>query len=158
MRGDHSVTINRPATVVFDHIADGANNATWRPAVMEVTLLSGDGGEGTVWRQLVHGPGGKPADADYRVTHFQRPAVYGFEVIAGPVRGRSLYTMTAGTEGDTTVTLAVTLTPRGAMRILTGFVLRALVEELDSLHRLRAVLETPAGGSAPTAVSPGSVP
>jgi hypothetical protein len=148
VHGEHSVTIHRPADVVFDHIADGSRNAGWRPAVIEVGLRSGDGGEGSVWRQLVLGPGGKPADADYIVTACRRPSLYAYDVTAGPVRGTSTFTLIETTPGQTAVTLAVTLTPRGALRVLTGFVLRQLVDELDSLDRLRHLLAPPAAGSA----------
>lgn len=140
MRGEHSVSIDRPAAQVFDVIADGHRNAAWRQAVIETSLHSGSGGLGTVWRQLVRGPAGKEADADYRVTMFEPSSAYGFEVIAGPVRGTGLYTLTPGDDDDTVVRLELTLTPRGAMRVLSGFVLRELVDQLDDLERLRALL------------------
>ena len=148
MHGEHTVTVNRPPEVVFSHIADGSLNATWRPSVIEVALRSGDGGEGSVWHQLVHGPAGNLADADYVVTSCQRPRLYAYEVTAGPVRGTSVYTLTTSRPGETTVTLAVTLTPRGALCLLTGFVLRQVVDELDSLERLRQVLSLSAGDPA----------
>lgn len=140
MRGEHRVTIPHPADAVFALIADGSRNARWRPWVIEVRLRSGDGGEGSEWRQLVHGPGGRPADADYVVTSFRRPHLYGYEVRSGPVRANALYTLTEPAPGETTVSLALTLSPRGALRVLTGFVLRQMVDELDSLERLREVL------------------
>ncbi len=145
MRGEHTVSINRAAQVVFDHIADGTNNAAWRTSVVEVSLHSGTRGEGTVWRQVVRGPAGKSADADYRVTRYEPAAAYGVEVIAGPVRGTALYTLTPGEDGETLVTLTMVLKPRGAMRVLTGFVLRQLVDELDSLDRLRELLNPRSG-------------
>jgi hypothetical protein len=66
--------------------------------------------------------------------------VYGFEVIAGPVRGTGLYTLTAGDDGETVVTFEITLKPRGAMRVLTGFVLRQVVDELENVDHLRDLL------------------
>ena len=145
VRGQHTVVVDRPAVVVFDHIADGALNKKWRPWVLDVGLRSGDGGEGSTWRQTVRGPGGKIAEADYTVTAWRRPEVYGYTVIAGPIRGAGEYTLVEAAPAETTVTLDVTLSPRGAMRVLTGFVLRQLVEELDSLELLRRVLSPPAG-------------
>ncbi len=142
MRGENSVSINQPATVVFDHIADGTRNPGWRTSVVEVSLLSGSGGEGSVWRQVVRGAAGKSTDADYRVTRYQPPSAYGVEIIAGPVRGTAMYTLVAGDDGETTVTLTMVLKPRGAMRVLTGFVLRQLVDEMDSLGRLRELLNS----------------
>jgi uncharacterized protein YndB with AHSA1/START domain len=146
MHGEYAVTIRRPARVVFDHIADGSRNSTWRTTVIEVALHSGDGRVGTVWRQVVRGPAGKAVDADYRVTRHEPPSAYGFEIIVGPVRGEGLYTLTAVDERETLVTLELTLKPRGAMRILTGFVLRQLVDDLDGLDRLRDVLNAPSAG------------
>jgi uncharacterized protein YndB with AHSA1/START domain len=143
VRGEHTVTIDRAAAVVYDVIADGSRNASWRPSVVEVSRRSGDGGPGTVWRQLVRGPGGKLADADYVVTDCLRPHLYAYEVTAGPVRGTAVYTLTELTAAVTTVVLALTLTPRGAVRLLTGFLLRQLVDELDNLERLKRVLEAP---------------
>ncbi len=137
MRGEHVVTIARPAAVIFDHIADGTRNAGWRHSVVETALRHGDGGVGTVWRQVVRGPARKPVDADYRVTTYQHDTVYGVEIVDGPVRGTALYTLAPAGEGETTLTVVVFLKPRGAMRVFTGFVLRQLVEELDSLDHLR---------------------
>ncbi|MDQ6857209.1 MAG: SRPBCC family protein [Candidatus Dormibacteraeota bacterium] len=148
MRGEHAVSVNRPAEVVFEYIADGTNNPTWRTSVVEVSLHSGTRGEGTVWRQVVRGPAGKEADADYRVTRCEPPSAYGVEIIAGPVRGTALYTLAPGDDGETLVTLTVVLKPRGAMRILTGFMLRQLVEDLDSLDRLRDLLNSRGGNGS----------
>jgi uncharacterized protein YndB with AHSA1/START domain len=145
VRGEHSVTIHRPADVVFAVIADGSRNAGWRPGVIEVHLRSGDGGVGSEWRQLVHGPGGKSADADYVVTAFRRPHLYGYQGTSGPVRAAAEYTLTEATPGETVVSLGLTLSPRGALRVLTGFVLRQMVDELDSLDRLRDLLSRPSG-------------
>jgi hypothetical protein len=147
VHGEHTVVVHRPAEVVFDHIADGSRNGGWRPWVIEVGRRSGDGGEGSVWRQLVHGPAGKVAEADYVVTAWRRPEFYAYTVTAGPVRGIAEYTLSEAAPARTTVTLAVTLLPRGALRLLTGFVLRQMVEELDSLERLCAVLAPPAEAS-----------
>ncbi len=145
MRGEYAVSVRRPQAVVFSHIADGARNPTWRQAVVEVALHSGDGRDGSVWRQVVRGPAGKEIDADYRVTRYEPPRAYGFDIVAGPVRGSGLYTLADEGEGMTSVTLELVLKPRGAMRVLTGFVLRQLVDDLDSLDRLRELLDTPTG-------------
>ncbi|HEY8755134.1 MAG TPA: SRPBCC family protein [Candidatus Dormibacteraeota bacterium] len=148
MRGEHAVTIRRPADVVFALIADGSRNASWRPWVMEVRLHSGNGGEGSEWRQLVRGPGGKPADSDYVVTSCRPPHLYAYQVTSGPVRATAVYTLTEPDPGETTVSLVLTLSPRGALRLLTGFVLRQMVDELDSLERIGEVLSRPDGVSA----------
>jgi uncharacterized protein YndB with AHSA1/START domain len=140
VRGEHSVSIGRPAAVVFAAIVDGTRNPQWRPAVVETWLRSGDGGVGSVWRQVMRGPAERLADADYRVTRYEPNSSYGIEVIAGPVRGTAVYSLAPGDGADTTLTLEVVLKPRGLMRVVSGFVLRQLVDEMDSLDRLRAIL------------------
>ena len=94
---------------------------------------------------MVRGPAGKAADADYRVTRSSHRSLTASRSSPGPCAAPALYTLTSHDDGETTVTLELVLRPRGAMRILTGFVLRQLVDELDSLDRLRDLLNTPSG-------------
>jgi uncharacterized protein YndB with AHSA1/START domain len=142
LSGKYSVTILRPVEDVFDHIADGARNDTWRGPVVEVTLIAGNGAVGSVWHQLVRGVGGRVAEADYRVTASDRPHRYAFELVAGATLGGGEYTLTEVAPAVTAVTLAVTLRPRGMLPGLTGLVRRQMANELDSLDRLRELLET----------------
>lgn len=146
--GKYSVTIRRPVEDVFDHIADGARNAAWRGPVVEVALVAGNGSEGSVWHQLLRGVGGRVAEADYRVTAFERPHRYAFELIAGPTLGGGEYTLTEVAPVTTTVMVVLTLRPRGLVPGLTGLVRRHMATELDGLDRLRELLESaPRGGS-----------
>ena len=142
LHGKYAVTILRPATVVFDHIADGTRNAAWRGPVIEVAVLAGDGREGTVWHQMLRGSGGRVAEADYRVTVFERPQTFGFELIAGPVRGDGAYTLVEPVAGETTLTLALNLRPSGILPGLTGLARRQMATELDALDRLRNLLSS----------------
>jgi uncharacterized protein YndB with AHSA1/START domain len=148
LSGEYSVTIRRPVDDVFDHIADGARNVTWRGPVVEVALVAGNGTVGSVWHQLLRGFGGRVADADYRVTAFERPHRYAFELIAGPTLGGGEYTLTEVAPATTTVMVVLTLRPRGLVPGLTGLVRRHMATELDGLDRLRELLESsPRGGS-----------
>ena len=148
LSGTYSVTIRHRIDGVFDHIADGTRNDTWRGPVVEVALVSGDGTEGSVWHQLLRGFGGRLAQADYRVTAFERPHRYAFELIAGPTLGGGEYTLTEVGPATTTVTLVATLRPRGLVPGLTGLVRRHMATELDGLDRLRELLESaPRDGS-----------
>jgi uncharacterized protein YndB with AHSA1/START domain len=148
LSGKYSVTIRRPVEDVFDHIADGARNGTWRGPVVEVALVAGNGTEGSVWHQLLRGVGGRVAETDYRVTAFERPHRYAFELIAGPTLGGGEYTLTEVTAATTTVTLLLTLRPRGLLPGLTGLVRRHMATELDGLDRLRELLESPSRGGS----------
>jgi hypothetical protein len=145
LSGKHSVTIGRPADEVFDHIADGTRNDTWRGPIVEVALLAGNGAAASVWHQLVRGAGGRVAESDYRVTASERPRRYAFELIAGPTLGAGEYTLTEVTPSMTKVTLELSLHPRGILPGLTGLVRRQMGNELDSLDRLKGLLEAGPG-------------
>jgi uncharacterized membrane protein len=80
----HSVTVNRPASEVFAFVADGDNEPSWRPGVLDIRRVSGDS-VGSVYRQGVRGPGGRRVAADYQVTAYQPDTLMAFETIAGPV-------------------------------------------------------------------------
>jgi uncharacterized protein YndB with AHSA1/START domain len=140
--GEYTVTIRCPIDDVFDHIADGTRNSTWRGPIVEVALAAGNGTLGSVWHQLVRGTGGRVAEADYRVTAFERPHRYAFELIAGPALGGGGYTLAEVAPAMTAVTIALTLRPRGVLPGLSGLVRRHMAAELDSLDRLRELLET----------------
>jgi uncharacterized protein YndB with AHSA1/START domain len=146
LSGTYRVTIRRPAGDVFDHIADGARNATWRGPVVEVALVAGNGTAGSVWHQLLRGVGGRLAEADYRVTAFERPERYAFELIAGPTLGGGEYTLTEVAPATTMVTLQLRLRTHGLVPGLTGLVRRQMATELDGLDRLRELLERPPAG------------
>jgi uncharacterized membrane protein len=81
----HSVTVNRPASEVFAFVADGENEPSWRPGVLDIRRVSGEG-VGAVYRQGVRDPGGRRIAADYQVTAYQPDTLTAFETIAGPVR------------------------------------------------------------------------
>ena len=148
LSGKHSVTIRYPIDGVFDHLTDGARNASWRGPVVEVVLIAGNGTEGSVWHQLLRGVGGRLAEADYRVTAFERPHRYAFELIAGPTLGGGEYTLTEVAPATTRVTLVATLRPHGLVPGFTGLVRRHMATELDGLDRLRELLErAPGDGS-----------
>lgn len=141
--GEYTVTIARPIDVVFDHLVDGARNASWRGPVLSVTLLSGDGGLGSVWHQQVRGAAGRIQDADYRVTAWQRPNRYSVEATSGPTRGVAAYTLVEAGPASTVLSLELRLRPRGLVASLSGIAQRQVSRELDSLDRLKTVIESP---------------
>jgi uncharacterized protein YndB with AHSA1/START domain len=139
--GEHAVTIARPIRAVFEHVVDGARNASWRGPDLTVTLLSGDGGVGSVWQQQVRGFGGRPVEVEYRVTALEPPRRFAYELTAGPARGEAEYLLDARSAELTTVSLRVRMRPRGLFASWTGVVPRQVSSELDSLDRLRNFLE-----------------
>ena len=54
-QAQHTVTINRPVDAVFAFVADGEKCPQWRPGVLDIKRVSGDGGVGTRYAQGVSG-------------------------------------------------------------------------------------------------------
>src|SRR4051794_39559219 len=136
-----TVHIDRPPETVFAVLSDPANEPKWRA---HVRRFEPDGplAVGTVVRQTVGGgPGGRPIRADFRLTAFDPPERYAFEVVTGPVRPVGEYRLAAADGGtDLTFTLAAEL--RGIRRVLLGSaVQRSMDGEMRDLDRLKALVE-----------------
>ena len=137
----HLITINRPVGEVFAFVADGTNAKQWRPGVVDVAHLSGDGA-GAVYRQGVKGPGGRRIAADYEVTAFAPNRRLAFHAVAGPVRPSGEYRFEA--DGDrTTVTFALEATLSGWKALLMGRAVQSTMDrEVLTLDNLKRILES----------------
>jgi uncharacterized protein YndB with AHSA1/START domain len=135
----NSVVVRRPPADVFAFLADGENNARWRPGVIDIRLKSGDG-RGAIYEQGVKGPFGRRVAADYEVTDFEPGSRLAFRAIAGPVRPEGSYELEE-VDGGTRVTFMLRLTPHGFSRLMTPMVARTMRSEVGQLDRLREVLE-----------------
>ena len=65
----YAVTIRRPPAAVFAFLADGEKCPQWRPGVLDIQRVSGDG-VGTRYTQGVSGPMTRRIAADYEITVF----------------------------------------------------------------------------------------
>ncbi|MGZ8563578.1 MAG: SRPBCC family protein [Candidatus Limnocylindria bacterium] len=136
----HAVTVNRPVGDVFAFVAGGTNARQWRPGVVDVAHVSGEG-TGAVYRQGVKGPGGRRIAADYEVTAFEPDRRIAFHAIAGPVRPTGEYAFEAN--GDqTTVTLKLEAVLTGWKALVMGRPVQATMEsEVRNLEALKRILE-----------------
>jgi uncharacterized protein YndB with AHSA1/START domain len=136
----YSVTIQAPVETVFAYILDGENCTAWRPGVLDIKRVSGDGA-GAIYRQGVKGPMGRRVDADYTVTHAEANRLIEFQTIAGPVRPRGRYEFeSVGPATHLTFTLQAELS--GLRGLLLGStVARTMRSEVQTLDRLKDVLE-----------------
>lgn len=87
------------------------------------------------------GLGGRRVAADYRITEAVRLSRLAFEVIAGPARPTGTYTFAAAGPGQTTVTFALDLQPRGLMRLMTPMINKQVRREVASLDYLKSAME-----------------
>jgi len=139
-----TVTVQRPVDDVFAYLADGTNNRRWRDGVLEIERVSGDGGVGTTYRQVLKGPGGRRIEGDYRVTAYEEPRLLGFEVVAGPVRPVGRYELAADGAQVTTLTFTLDAQPKGIMKLMGGMIAKQMQGEVSHLADLKRDLE--AGG------------
>ncbi len=140
LEAENSVTVARPVGDVFAFVADGENARQWRPGVLDVAKVSGEGA-GAVYTQGVRGPGGRRVAADYRISAFELNRLIEFEAIAGPVRPRGRFRF-EGSNGDTHVTFHLEADVTGLKKLLIGrMVERTMQAEVGALANLKRVLE-----------------
>ena len=135
-----SISISRPVGDVFAFVADGEKAGQWRPAVLDVARVSGEGA-GAIYRQGHKGPGGRRIPSDYEVTAYELHRRLAFRAIAGPVRPSGEYRFEA--DGDhTTVTFSLEATLSGWKALLMGRAVQSTMEsEVRNLDNLKRILE-----------------
>lgn len=138
---ENSVSIQRPAYVVFEFVLDGTKNKLWRPAVLAVERTSGaQTGVGATYKQQLKGPGGRPIDGDYEITACQPNELIRFQVTAGPARPNGEYRI-AERDGATTVAFILDYQPTGFARLMSGKIEQTMRGEVATLANLKAYLE-----------------
>jgi uncharacterized protein YndB with AHSA1/START domain len=139
------VVIAAPISAVFAFIADGTNNPRWRPGVMDITPPEGGPAEGAVYGQGLRGPKGQRMEGDYRITGYNPPHRFAFEVIAGPARPTGAFDLEEPVAGATTVRFSLDLQAKGLMKVpmrfAGGVIERQMRAEVDCLSRLKDQME-----------------
>lgn len=135
---EKTVQINQSPDTVFAFLAQGENDTRWRPNVLDIKHVSGDG-VGARYKQGLRGPGGTRIPADYEVTGFEPGKRLAFKA-TGSVRTEGEYTLTAA-NGGTSLTLKLAWQPSGVSRLLSPMVSKSFEEEIASLDALRELLE-----------------
>jgi uncharacterized protein YndB with AHSA1/START domain len=136
---EREIVIARPPAEVFAFLADAENDRAWRPAVLDIKRVSGDGA-GARYRQGVRGPGGRRIDADIETTAYEPNRLIGFRATAGPVRPEGRYELTAE-DGATRVRFALAADLRGLKVAMAPVVRRSMTGEVANLENLKRTLE-----------------
>ncbi len=144
-QAQRSVTIHRSPEVVFAYLADGETCAEWRPGVLDIARVSGEG-VGTVYRQGVRGPMGRRVAADYAITSYEPNRLIEFQTIAGPIRPQGTYELEALDDGT-----RVNFSLQTEMSWLQNLFMRSAVtktmeSEMRALDTVKQILE---GGAPP---------
>lgn len=133
----HSVTVNRPIGEVFAFLADGMNEPLWRPGLSGVSHVADTGaGVGATYRQTMKGPGARNSPGDYRITLYEEPTRFDFEVIAGPARPTGRFDLREVATDRTEVTFTLDLTPRGFMVLMTPLLNKQVRTEAANIANL----------------------
>jgi uncharacterized membrane protein len=138
---ENSVTIERPAYVVFEFVLDGTKNARWRPAVLSVERTSiAQMGVGATYKQQLKGPGGRPIAGDYEIVACQPNELIQFRVTAGPARPTGEYRFTDNGQ-STTVTFILDYKPTGFARLMDRAIAQTMRSEVATLANLERYLD-----------------
>lgn len=137
----YSVTIDRPVEVVFAFVADGENCPQWRPSVVDIKRMSGDG-VGTRYAQGVKGPMHRRVAADYEISVFEANRRLEFQTVTGPARPHGRYEFEAVESGTRLMfSLDAQLTGFGRL-FLNRAVQKTMDSEVKTLDNLKRVLES----------------
>jgi carbon monoxide dehydrogenase subunit G len=149
-QAQHSVTIQRPPETVFAYLVDGEKCTEWRPGVLDIKRISGEGGVGTRYAQGVQGPMRRRISADYEVTVCEPNAHLEFQTVTGPARPHGRYDLEP-VDGSTRLTFSLDA-KLGALAglFMGGMVQKTMNSEVKAIERLKNVLEA---GSADAAGS-----
>ena len=140
-KASYSVTINRLIEDVFAFIADGERCPEWRPGVIDIKRISGEG-VGTKYAQGVSGPMGRRIAADYEVTVFQPSSWLEFETTTGPARPHGRYDL-AAVAGGTRLTFSLDAQLTGLRKLLMGsMVQKTMDSEVRNLDNAKRLLES----------------
>jgi carbon monoxide dehydrogenase subunit G len=140
-QASYSVTINRLIEDVFAFIADGERCPEWRPGVIDIKRISGEG-VGTKYAQGVSGPMGRRIAADYEVTVFQPSSWLEFETTTGPARPHGRYDL-AAVAGGTRLTFSLDAQLTGLRKLLMGsMVQKTMDSEVRNLDNAKRLLES----------------
>ena len=138
---ENMISIAKPVSDVFNYVADGLNNPNWRHGVVSIELQSGQGGKvGTVYKQILKGPGGRNITGDYKITTCDTDKALSFIVITGPARPTGTYTFESIAEG-TKLKFSLDFQPKGLARIMGPMIQKTMESEVSQLAMLKQVLE-----------------
>ena len=139
-QASYSLIIQRPVEAVFAFVADGENCLQWRPGVVDIRRVAGDG-VGTRYAQGVRGPMGRRISADYEITVWEPNRRLEFQTLTGPARPHGRYDFEE-VDGGTRLTFSLDAQLSGLRKLLMGgAVQRTMDSEVRTLDKLKRVLE-----------------
>ena len=102
MRLERTVTTDKPVEKVFGYLSDFTTTTEWDPGTVRTTRTSGDGGVGTVYRN-VSKFAGRETELDYTVVEREENQRFALEGKNKTVTAHDLMTFTSTPTGGTEV-------------------------------------------------------
>ena len=139
-----SVAVDRPIREVFDFLAEGRNNPSWRPDVVLAARISGSGtplGAGTTFHQRVTDPHGKVVEEDYEITRYEPPHVLEFTVTRGLARMVGRYTLVSINSVTTHVEFTMSRISSELRRTVRRDTHSQLHERVEAITRVPAAMK-----------------
>lgn len=137
-----TIVIERPIEEVFEFMADLERVPEWVAGVREAGSISGD--PQTVGARIVHVNEfmGRTFESTFEVLEWESERLMVFEVLSGPLRGRSTETLESFGESATRVEIEVVGDASGPFKLFGGMAGRAARQQLESsLETLKSLLE-----------------
>ncbi|HEY3781998.1 MAG TPA: SRPBCC family protein [Fimbriimonadaceae bacterium] len=141
VHADATVVVGKPVHEVFQFLAEGRNNALWRPTVMDVALRSGRPGTvGSVYKQGLKDKKGKRVDGDYEITVVKQNEEINFQVVNGPDKAKGKFFLASVADG-TRVRFSLDYEARGFGKLIEDNLSKQLQVEVMHLSNLKKYLE-----------------
>lgn len=128
MRLERTVTTDRPVEKVFGYLSDFTTTTEWDPGTVRTTRTSGDGGVGTVYRNVSRFAG-RETELDYTVVELEENQRVALEGRNKTVTAHDLMTFTGTPTGGTEVRYVADF-DFGLLTPVLGIVLRPLFKKL----------------------------
>jgi len=113
---ERTITVPTPIQEVWDYVVDFTNTEQWDPPTESTVRVLGDGGVGTVYRNVSKVLGNE-VESEYTVVQVQDQRLFQLEGANSGMQLRDTITF-AGTESGTTLTYRAEFHPRGVLRFI----------------------------------------
>lgn len=125
------ITVNQPAAIVFDHIADARNEAKWNSTLTDYRLTSQEPiGKGSTFSYSNRGN-----TFTSTLSEYNKPSSLAFDAQGKPMDIHANVTFEALSPNTTTVNAEYTFMPKGSMKILLPlfgpFLRKAFMKEFE---------------------------
>lgn len=113
---ERTITVPTPLPRVWEYLVDFTRTEEWDPPTRSTTRISGDGGVGTVYRN-VSALLGREIETDYTVVELDPGRVFRLNGVNGGMELRDTMTFD-GDDAGTTLTYRSEFHPQGATKLL----------------------------------------